>query len=938
MAKLYSQCYSRTKVRATIPVNIAASGFFHMLTKFFTNAYYRELFKKLSRFYQTGRQGSGRNEGAVTTYCFFEPSSYYDMLDTGKTLYATFVDYSAAFDSISHIFLDRALREAGASDKSRSLFRAVYSTASAVTRVASTDGTEVFSESFPINRGVLQGDILSPIYFILALELILRTHDNIPGAGVALRGRVITTLGYADDAALLDESAEVATERVSSIAKGSREDADMIINITKTEAMHVKEQGRVSTTTQEEAKGVCKHVCPHIGCNKVFYNVHGCKCHAGRCRMRDIHLVDKILDVTGDTGSPNRRFLVRWQGYGPEDDTWEPRKNLQRDMVKDFLVSNGLYAFDWPGVRCPDCDKPCKSAFGVKIHRKHCILRPEVEQNFTGTCASRKVKRLKVAEAQKQEPKIICEGRPLKNVFLFKYLGSMFAADGTHTHDVERRVELATTRMGKLRHIFNSAVSFKIKLSIYKTAICSLLTYGCEAWDLDERTLAKINGANARLLSRFTGKDAHSEASASTRTYDLTHAIRMRRFKWLGHLLRMNDARLVKLATAAQFSRGSKGGLFMDLPACLTYTEIQQLAKNRKIWKQMAGHVGNMPAMTKYVQRAQRLVTTSTTTTSTTCTTLPSTPPTVRSAKMTANNWKFLKWKSGKKKKSKKSERVIWTDAQRAAWAREYYAQHFGDQAHTMTTTTSNAIMHTSTITNTTTLSSTTSNTTTQAPTIINTTTSAPTTINTTSTASTITSTTTDQIRNLTNGTNTTTTNTSTISNPTTTATTTPCITSNASPADISIIPKGKPTLWEAQAAPPTPTTTSTISKIQSQRQHSHNPNCEYNLLFDSSSSSDSQTFWAEPAELPSGLDSPPSSSPTTSLITTTHPLTSTNTSIFSLSLSPILNPHSLSLSPIPIISDSVFSFDLPICLNTSTLNDPPFLIPPFYPLNETLE
>ena len=85
--------------------------------------------------------------------------------------------------------------------------------------------------------------------------------------------------------------------------------------------------------------------------------------------------------------------------------------------------------------------------------------------------------------------------------------------------------------MGQLRHVFGSVVSFKLKIKIYKTAVCSLLTYGCEAWDLNVQTLAKINGANARLLSRFTGKDAHEEASAATRTFDLVHAVRLRRFR-----------------------------------------------------------------------------------------------------------------------------------------------------------------------------------------------------------------------------------------------------------------------------------------------------------------------------------------------------------------------------------------------------------------------
>ena len=61
------------------------------------------------------------------------------MLDECKILYVTFIDYSAAFDSVSHKFLDRALKAAGASNNSRALFRAVYDAASAVTKVPSTD-------------------------------------------------------------------------------------------------------------------------------------------------------------------------------------------------------------------------------------------------------------------------------------------------------------------------------------------------------------------------------------------------------------------------------------------------------------------------------------------------------------------------------------------------------------------------------------------------------------------------------------------------------------------------------------------------------------------------------------------------------------------------------------------------------------------------------
>ena len=156
---------------------------------------------------------------------------YDQMLELGKKLYVTFIDYSAAFDSVSHKFIDRALKAAGASDKSRALFRAIYLAASATTKVQSTDGSFVMSQPFLINRGVVQGDITSPLYFILTLELILRKHDSINGKGIQLVTMTVDTLGYADDAALLDSRANIASERVTSISIGSKRDADMEISI-----------------------------------------------------------------------------------------------------------------------------------------------------------------------------------------------------------------------------------------------------------------------------------------------------------------------------------------------------------------------------------------------------------------------------------------------------------------------------------------------------------------------------------------------------------------------------------------------------------------------------------------------------------------------------------------------------------------------------------
>ena len=97
----------------------------------------------------------------------------------------------------------------------------------------------------------------------------------------------------------------------------------------------------------------------------------------------------------------------------------------------------------------------------------------------------------------------------------FKYLGSIMTADGSQKQDVNTRIAMVRTRFGKLRHVWkDKKLHFNLRLRLYKACVCSILTYGSEAWTFDEATMRTINGANSQMLSVISGRTQRQEETA----------------------------------------------------------------------------------------------------------------------------------------------------------------------------------------------------------------------------------------------------------------------------------------------------------------------------------------------------------------------------------------------------------------------------------------
>ena len=250
--------------------------------------------------------------------------------------------------------------------------------------------------------------------------------------------------------------------------------------------------------------------------------------------------------------------------------------------------------------RCKVCCKITKTEPALKRHytkgKGGCPFRVKPAKGSSKT--KRVVVRMKKVKAQKALDQVqIGNGPnhwPLENVFDFCYLGHHFVADGDSMHAVEVRLAMASTRFGELRHLWKSRdLPKRLKLQLYESGVCSILTHSHEAWKLDEATCRKLRAWNGRNLAVINSGDLPDLNDESFRTlirlqtnkpdFDLVAALRVRRSRWLGHILRKDESALIRqvvLRFNEIYPEGlPEGSLLMDAP-CDNVSELVELAGN----------------------------------------------------------------------------------------------------------------------------------------------------------------------------------------------------------------------------------------------------------------------------------------------------------------------------------------------------------------------
>ncbi|PIK46507.1 endonuclease-reverse transcriptase [Apostichopus japonicus] len=150
---------------------------------------------------------------------------------------------------------------------------------------------------------------------------------------------------------------------------------------------------------------------------------------------------------------------------------------------------------------------------------------------------------------------ITVQGIEIELVDSYIYLGKRISLNNETPGEVNRRIQLAWVKFGKLSFIFRDQdLPTSLKKQVFNQCIIPVLSYGAETWTTTtklEKKLRVTESAMERIMIGVTRRDrvTNQNLREKTNVQDIIKEIKVKKWRWAGHLARQHDNRWTKKIT-----------------------------------------------------------------------------------------------------------------------------------------------------------------------------------------------------------------------------------------------------------------------------------------------------------------------------------------------------------------------------------------------------
>ena len=200
---------------------------------------------------------------------------------------------------------------------------------------------------------------------------------------------------------------------------------------------------------------------------------------------------------------------------------------------------------------------------------------------------------------------ITIDDQPVENVEDFTYLGSIISSDNGAKKDIQSRLAKARAAFHRLQPIWKSRnFSINTKLKLYNSNIKSVLLYGSECWRIIQSDIQKVEAFHNSCLRKihrifWPNKITNINLLRISKCDSISTQIKQRRFRWLGHVMRMSNKKIPKTALNWTPPGKRKPGrprttwrrtIKAELQELgYTWGQAQYMAKDRDLWRKLVG-------------------------------------------------------------------------------------------------------------------------------------------------------------------------------------------------------------------------------------------------------------------------------------------------------------------------------------------------------------